>query len=111
MARASAWPEAYAGLSAAAKLDAVAGDLAEAGEDAALITQPDSICWLLNLRGGDVGHTPLLHAMGVLRRTGALDLFVEGEKTGGRHAAARCHGPRARGDGRASGRARRQGAG
>ena len=45
-----------------------------------MITQPDSICWLLNLRGGDVGHTPLLHAMGVLRRTGALDLFVEGEK-------------------------------
>ena len=83
MAPASTWPETYAGLSATAKLDAVAGDLAEAGEDAALITQPDSICWLLNLRGGDVGHTPLVHAMGVLRRTGALELFVESEKLAG----------------------------
>jgi Xaa-Pro aminopeptidase len=73
---ARAWPERYAGLSAQAKLDAVAGDLAEAEEDAALVTQPDSICWLLNLRGGDVGHTPLLHAMGLVRRSGALDLFA-----------------------------------
>jgi Xaa-Pro aminopeptidase len=74
------WPEEYAGLSAQAKLDVVAGDLAEAEEDAALITQPDSICWLLNLRGGDVGHTPLLHAMGLMHRSGALDLFVAPRK-------------------------------
>jgi Xaa-Pro aminopeptidase len=83
MADATAWPVAFAGLDAAAKLSAVAGDLAEAGQDAALITQPDSICWLTNLRGGDVGHTPLLHAMAVMHRTGALDLFVEAEKLEG----------------------------
>jgi Xaa-Pro aminopeptidase len=82
-APATAWPERHAGLSAAAKLDLVAGDLAEAGEDAALITQPDSLCWLLNLRGADVSHTPLLHAMGLMRQTGALDLFVEAEKLAG----------------------------
>ena len=34
----------------------------------------------MNLRGGDVIHTPLLHAMGILRRDGRLDLFVEREK-------------------------------
>jgi Xaa-Pro aminopeptidase len=83
MAPATTWSERFAGLSAGAKLTAVANDLAQAGEDAALITQPDSICWLLNLRGGDVGHTPLLHAMAVLHRTGALDLFVEAEKLAG----------------------------
>jgi len=83
MAPASGWSEKYAGLSAAEKVKAVAGDLAEGGEDAALITQPDSICWLLNLRGGDVGHTPLLHAMAILHRTGTLDLFVEAEKLEG----------------------------
>ncbi len=74
------WPETFAGLSAEAKLEAVAGDLSAAGEDAALVTQPDSLCWLLNLRGGDVGHTPLLHAMGLVHRSGALDLFVERDK-------------------------------
>jgi Xaa-Pro aminopeptidase len=83
MAPARAWPERFAGLGAGAKLDLVAGDLAEAEEDAALLTQPDSLCWLLNLRGGDVGHTPLLHAMGILHRSGALDLFTEAEKLGG----------------------------
>ncbi len=80
MAPARAWPEALAGRSAAEKLALVAGDLALAGEDAALITQPDSLCWLLNLRGGDVAHTPLMQAMGLLRRDGALELFVEAEK-------------------------------
>jgi Xaa-Pro aminopeptidase len=80
MAPAAQWSETYAGLSATAKLKAVAGDLSEAEEDATLLTQPDSICWLLNLRGGDVGHTPLLHAMAVLHRSGTLDLYVEAEK-------------------------------
>jgi Xaa-Pro aminopeptidase len=80
MAPARTWSATYAGLDAGAKLKTVAGDLADAGEDAALLTQPDSICWLLNLRGGDVGHTPLLHAMAVVHRTGALDLFVEAAK-------------------------------
>lgn len=83
MAPARAWPVAYAGRSADEKLALVAGDVAQAGEDAALITQPDSLCWLLNLRGGDVAHTPLLHAMGILQRDGRLDLFVEGEKLAG----------------------------
>lgn len=80
MAPAQAWPIAFAGQSAEDKLARLAADLAKAGEDAALITQPDSLCWLLNLRGGDVIHTPLLHAMGILRRDGRLDLFVEREK-------------------------------
>ena len=83
MAPASAWPETLAGRSAAEKLALVAADLAEAGEDAALITQPDSLCWLLNLRGGDVAHTPLMQAMGLMRRDGALDLFVEADKLAG----------------------------
>jgi Xaa-Pro aminopeptidase len=83
MAPATAWPDAYAGRSAAEKLALVADDLAHAGEDAALITQPDSLCWLLNLRGGDVAHTPLMQAMGLMRRDGALDLFVEREKLAG----------------------------
>ncbi len=82
-APARAWPVQFAGLTAEEKLDQIAGALAEAGDDAALLTQPDSLCWLLNLRGGDVAHTPLLHAMAILRRSGALDLFVEAEKLDG----------------------------
>jgi Xaa-Pro aminopeptidase len=80
MAAARPWPVELAGLSAAQKLTQIADTLAKAGEDAALITQPDSLCWLLNLRGGDVAHTPLMHAMGIVRRSGALDLFVDEAK-------------------------------
>jgi Xaa-Pro aminopeptidase len=83
MAPAVAWPEALAGRSAGEKLALVAGDLAARGEDAALITQPESLCWLLNLRGGDVAHTPLMQAMGLLRRDGGLELFVEAAKLTG----------------------------
>jgi len=91
MAAARAWPEAFAGRSAVDKLALLAG----AGEDAALITQPDSLCWLLNLRGGDVSHTPLLHAMGILHRDGRLELFVEPEKLAGLSLpdAVRLHAP------------------
>ena len=80
MAPATAWPVSFAGRSADEKLGQIAEILAKAGDDAALITQPDSLCWLLNLRGGDVSHTPLLHAMGIMRRDGRLDLFVAAEK-------------------------------
>ncbi|WP_439137760.1 M24B family metallopeptidase, partial [Roseicyclus sp.] len=80
MAPAKPWPLRYAGRSAEEKLSQIADMLAKAGEDAALITQPDSLCWLLNLRGGDVGHTPLLHAMGVIGRDGRLALFVALQK-------------------------------
>jgi Xaa-Pro aminopeptidase len=83
MGPALCWPEAYAGRTAEEKLASIAADLTEAGEDAALITQPDSLCWLLNLRGSDVAHTPLLHAMGVMHRDGRLDLYVEAAKLGG----------------------------
>jgi Xaa-Pro aminopeptidase len=82
-APAHAWPLAYAGMAADEKLAQISALLARAGEDAALITQPDSLCWLLNLRGGDVVHTPVLHAMGILHRDGRLDLFVEAEKLAG----------------------------
>ena len=82
MGKVTRWPDALAGSSATEKLSMIAAALADAGHDAALITQPDSLCWLLNLRGADVRHTPLVHAMGVVRRSGALDLFVESDKLG-----------------------------
>jgi hypothetical protein len=80
MAPARTWSETYAGLERRGETEDRGGRSGRCGEDAALLTQPDSICWLLNLRGGDVGHTPLLHAMAVVHRTGALDLFVEAAK-------------------------------
>lgn len=82
--RASAWvhPESLAGESAADKRARLAAGLARAEISAAVVSQPDSICWLLNLRGGDIEHTPLLLAYGLLRADGSVELFTEPDKIG-----------------------------
>ncbi|MEM9319232.1 MAG: aminopeptidase P family protein [Pseudomonadota bacterium] len=82
-APAEAWPDALAGMTAAEKLALVAGELMKAQHASCVITQPDSICWLLNLRGGDVGHTPLMHALAILFADGRLALFADPAKLAG----------------------------
>ncbi|HZS34789.1 MAG TPA: aminopeptidase P family protein [Methylomirabilota bacterium] len=57
------------------------GDLlATAGVDAAVLTAPDSIAWLLNVRGDDVAHTPVPLAFALIHRDGTVDLFVDPAK-------------------------------
>ncbi|MDB2437074.1 aminopeptidase P family protein [Hellea sp.] len=48
--------------------------------DAALITSPASIAWLLNIRGGDVMCTPLPLSTAIVKASGQVDLFVNPEK-------------------------------
>ncbi|MBC6436867.1 MAG: aminopeptidase P family protein [Rhodobacteraceae bacterium] len=74
------WPVVFAGKTAEDKLAECAEILADAGHGAVLITQPDSLCWLLNLRGADVAHTPLMHGFGILYCDGRLDVFVQAAK-------------------------------
>src|SRR3954447_21063542 len=47
-------PDRYAGESAEAKRTWLGRSLAEEGAAAAVLTMPESIAWLLNIRGGDV---------------------------------------------------------
>ena len=47
-----------AGEQSDAKRLALADGLKKAGASAAVITLSDSVCWLLNIRGHDVPHTP-----------------------------------------------------
>jgi Xaa-Pro aminopeptidase len=54
-------PVDLAGESHAAKCTRLAEGLRKAGHKAAVITLPDSLCWLLNLRGADVPKNPVLH--------------------------------------------------
>jgi Xaa-Pro aminopeptidase len=80
-----AHPLELAGEPSAAKRAALAADLARAGEAACLLTDPHSVAWLLNLRGGDLTHTPLTLGFALLDATGAVRLFL--------HAPARVDGP------------------
>jgi Xaa-Pro aminopeptidase len=51
------------------------------GADAGVITMPDSICWLLNIRGGDVPHTPFALSFAILNADGSTDLFMDERKS------------------------------
>ena len=73
---------AYAGRASADKRADIAGRLAADGLDAAIVTQPDSIAWLLNVRGGDVAHTPLVLSFVILHADATVDWFVDPAKLG-----------------------------
>jgi Xaa-Pro aminopeptidase len=70
----------FAGESAEQKRQTLADRLAADGVDAAVLTAPDSIAWLLNIRGGDVPHTPLPLSFAILGRDGTVDLFIDRRK-------------------------------
>lgn len=79
---------ALAGESAGAKRARLAEGLRAAGQGAAVITLPDSLCWLLNIRGADVPRNPVLHGFAILHDDGRVDLFAEPAKF---DAALRAH--------------------
>ncbi|OFX00432.1 MAG: X-Pro aminopeptidase [Alphaproteobacteria bacterium RIFCSPHIGHO2_12_FULL_63_12] len=71
-----------AGKSSADKRQEIAGAIAKAGADAALITAPPSIAWLFNIRGQDVSRTPLPLARALQWKDGRATLFIAPEKVG-----------------------------
>jgi Xaa-Pro aminopeptidase len=73
-------PTALAGEEAAAKLARIATAIGEAGADHLLINQPDSIAWILNIRGRDVPHNPVPRAHALVPREGRATLFVDPAK-------------------------------
>ena len=66
--------EKLSGLSSAEKRQQVLRGL-EA--DAMIITKPENLCWLLNIRGSDVEFSPLLLAYGILFKSGEVELFAD----------------------------------
>lgn len=72
--------EALAGETAEAKITRLQKALIEADHDAVVLTQPDSICWLFNMRGGDVAHNPVALAFAILHAKAKPELFIAPEK-------------------------------
>ncbi|MBW4960495.1 aminopeptidase P family protein [Sulfitobacter sp. CW3] len=73
-------PLEFAGESHGEKCARLAEELRKKDETAAVITLPDSLCWLLNVRGADIARNPVVHGFVVLHASGAVDLFVAPEK-------------------------------
>lgn len=74
------YPEALAGRSSADKRADLAADLRARGLRAAVLSLPDSLCWLLNIRGGDIARVPVVQAFAILQDSGAVQIFAAPEK-------------------------------
>ena len=73
-------PVEFAGEASEAKRTRVAGIVTAKGADVALITAPDCIAWLLNVRGGDVPRTPFALGFALLHGDGHVDLYMDRRK-------------------------------
>lgn len=73
-------PDSFAGQSAAEKRALIAKELEARKSDAAFLSAPDSIGWLLNIRGNDVDFTPLPLSFAIIHKDASVDLFVDGRK-------------------------------
>lgn len=81
-------PDSLAGDSSAEKRARLAEALRNCGHRAAVLTLPDSICWLLNIRGADVPKNPVLQGFAVLHDDARVSLFTDPAKL---NAAVRLH--------------------
>lgn len=77
-------PLELAGESSDDKRGRLAAGLSQAGVAASVLTLPDSISWLLNIRGNDVARNPVVHGFAVLRADGTVDLYSDPGKYDGR---------------------------
>jgi Xaa-Pro aminopeptidase len=73
-------PERFTGENAQSKRARLARSLQEEGVAAVVLTMPESIAWLLNIRGGDVPHTPLPLSFAILRQDSTVALFIDRRK-------------------------------
>ena len=71
---------AYAGRSAQEKRESIGRGLAAEGATAVVLSNPDSIAWLLNIRGADVPRTPFALGFAILHQDGGVELFMDRRK-------------------------------
>jgi Xaa-Pro aminopeptidase len=70
----------YAGEEAEAKIKRIQSKLADMKADAVVITDAHAVAWIFNIRGGDVGHTPLPLGFAIVPQQGKPELFMDGRK-------------------------------
>ncbi|GBQ91637.1 aminopeptidase P family protein [Asaia krungthepensis] len=69
--------EAFSGEGSLSKRRKIGGALRKAGQEAMLVCDPTSLAWLLNIRGDDVPHTPVILAFGILHHDASLEVFID----------------------------------
>lgn len=74
------YPLEFAGRDWKTKVTDVAEKLVKDKMDAAILTDPNSVAWLLNIRGRDVPYTPLPLGRAVVYPDGSADVFFHPDK-------------------------------
>ncbi|XP_071725503.1 aminopeptidase P2 [Rutidosis leptorrhynchoides] len=69
----------YAGVDVSTKLSNLRSELTDSGSSAIVISMLDEVAWLLNLRGNDVPHSPVMYAY-LIVEINAAKLFVDNSK-------------------------------
>ena len=70
-------PLTFAGQDSAEKRALIGSGLQTAGQQACVLTDPASIAWLLNIRGGDLPFTPVALAFAIVHADARTDLFID----------------------------------
>ncbi len=70
-------PLSVAGQSAQSKLEQIALHLKQQNCGAAVITDPHSVAWALNIRGNDIDYTPLALMRAVIFSSGKMVVFAD----------------------------------
>ncbi|HMS44556.1 MAG TPA: M24 family metallopeptidase [Alphaproteobacteria bacterium] len=73
-------PLQYAGWSTAEKAAILAKELQQKQLDAVVLTAPESVAWLLNVRGGDVPNTPFVHSFVIFYQDQQIHWYVDTRK-------------------------------
>ena len=73
-------PLKYAGISANKKIKNLCMYLKKLNTEAYIINQPDSLAWLLNIRGMDLKHTPIILSRAVIFNNGYIYLFIDSSR-------------------------------
>ena len=78
----SVQPLEHAGRGSEAKIADLQAALKADARDAVILTLPDSIAWIFNIRGSDVKHNPTPLAFAIVHAAGKPELFVDRRKLG-----------------------------
>jgi Xaa-Pro aminopeptidase len=72
----------FSGEDAKAKIARVRADMQNLAADTLLVSDPQAVSWLFNIRGNDVPHTPVVLAFALLPKEGRPALYVDLRKLG-----------------------------
>ncbi|MCY3879453.1 MAG: aminopeptidase P family protein [Rhodobacteraceae bacterium] len=70
------YPATYSGEPRGARISRIAETLAHSGAEAMILTNCNSIAWLLNIRASDIARNPVKRAFAILNRESEVALFA-----------------------------------